>query len=104
MQADTDQPRTLAAELGQIESEADLVETVGLQDDLPGCDVLIDYVYEFLEAVTLGAKRRQLQVVGATRLGFDDEVEHHVMRHLGGGLRCYGGVERGHVRGDAHRR
>src|SRR5207237_2778574 len=66
-QGDADQPRRLAAELGEEEIEADLVEDVGLLDDLAGGDVLLEDVGELLEPVAASSSFCQLQVVVATR-------------------------------------
>src|SRR4030081_354376 len=79
-EGDAHQARCLTAELGEVEVEADLIEAVGLLDDLSRADVTVDDVDEFLERVARGPTFGQVRVVCATRLGFDDEVEHDVMR------------------------
>src|SRR5207253_9887605 len=101
-QGDGDQSRRLGTELRQEQVEADLVEAVGLLNDLSRADVLVDHVDEFFQCVTRRPGAGQLQVVRPARLGFDDQVEHHVasplISVLGRGL-----VEGADVRGYRHR-
>src|ERR1700682_5754766 len=92
----------MAAELREKEIESDLVEGVRLLDDLSGIDVVFDDVDEFLEAVASGPTLCQLEIVRATRLGFNDEVEYGVLRHLRGVPRRRL-IEGDHVRRDRHR-